>query len=147
MLWPFVLAAILLLLLLLTPLGIRIFKDDGGYVPEVIDPNQVPIIEKDNIGKPAEGTSRISFEVNHEVYIGASTGVGQMGYRNPARATQDVVVHIVSSDSELVKAGYDLTAIGVRTAEEMAASEYNASTAYTELYRSGLVQIGYAIDN
>lgn len=147
LLWPFVLAAILLLLLLLIPLGIRIFKDDGGYVPEVIDPNQVPIIEKDNIGKPAEGTSRISFEVNHEVYIGASTGVGQMGYRNPARATQDVVVHIVISDSELVKAGYDLTAIGVRTAEEMAAAEYNASTAYTELYRSGLVQIGYAIDN
>ena len=147
LLWPFILLAILLLLLLLIPLGIRLFKDDGGYVPEVIDPNQVPIVEKDNIGKPAEGTSRISFEVNHEVYIGASTGVGQMGYRNPARATQDVVVHIVISDSELVKAGYDLTAIGVRTAEEMAAAGYNADTAYTELYRSGLVQVGYAIDN
>ena len=147
LLWPFILLALLLLLLLLIPLGIRLFKDDGGYVPEVIDPNQVPIVEKDNIGKPEPGTSRISFEVNHEVYVGASSGVGQMGYRNPARATQDVVVHIVVSDSELVKAGYDLTAIGVRTAEEMAAAGYNADTAYTELYRSGLVQVGYAIDN
>ena len=142
-LWPLAFLAALLLI----PVGVRLFKDDGGYVPEVIDPNQVPIIEKDDIPKPQAGTSRISFEVNHEIYISSSTGVGQMNYKNPARATQDVVVHILVSDSELTKAGYNLSAIGVRTPEQMAAEGYDPNTSYTELYRSGLVQVGFAIDN
>ena len=73
--------------------------------------------------------------------------VGEMGYVNPSRATQDVVVRICISDSELVAAGYDLTAIGVRTAEELASAGYVPEEAFTELYRSGRIEIGYGIDN
>ena len=123
---------------------------NGGesvYTPEVIDPNQAPVRNESSVPPPAAGTSRISFELNQEVYISAATGVGEMGYVNPSRATMDAVVRICISDSELVNAGYDLASVGVRSAEEQAAEGYDPANSFTELYRSGRVQIGYAVDN
>lgn len=140
--WPLLLPLLLLLLLL------GWFK--GGneeYVPEVIDPNQAPVMEESNVPPPAAGTSRISFELNQEVYVSAATGVGEMGYVNPSRATMDAVVRICISDSELVNAGYNLASTGVRSAEEQAAEGYDPANSFTELYRTGRVQIGYAVDN
>lgn len=144
-LWPLLAipAALLILLLILL-----VRKDSGGaYVPEIIDPNQVPVINNTNVPALEPGTSRISFEVYQDIYISAVTQVGEMGYVNPARATQDVVVRLCVSDRELVRAGYDLVATGVRTAEELAASGYNPDESYTELYRSGRIQIGFGVDN
>ena len=138
-------------LLMIPMLGVLFLAWQGGgsseeYVPEILDPNQAPVVGETNVPPPAAGTSRISFELNQEVHISAETQVGEMGYVNPARATMDAVVRICISDSELVKAGYNLAATGVRTAEEQAAEGYNPDSAFTELYRSGRVQIGYAVD-
>lgn len=146
-LWPlFLLLGLLLLIALL--LALLLPKDrDEPYVPEVIDPNQVPVMDDNKVDPPEAGTSRISFEVFQEIYISETTQVGEMEYVNPARATQDVVIHICVSDSELVKAGYDLAAVGVRTEEEMASPDYDPDALYTELYRSGRIQIGYGVDN
>lgn len=140
--WPLLLAPLAVVLVLS-------WKSGGNeeYVPEIIDPNQAPVVGDNHVPPPAAGTSRISFELNQEVYISAETQVGEMGYVNPARATMDAVVHICISDSELVKAGYDLAAAGVRSAEEQAAAGYDPDSSFTELYRSGRVQIGYAVDN
>lgn len=146
-LWPLWLIPLLLLLLLALLLLLKDRSGDVGYVPEIIDPNAAPVFRPDDIPKPEAGTSRISFEVFQEIYVGAETMVGEMGYVNPARATQDVVVRICISDSELTAAGYDLTATGVRTAEELAAAGYVPEEAFTELYRSGRIEIGYGIDN
>lgn len=145
-LWPlwFIPGILLLALLMLFLLKDR---NSDVYVPEVIDPNLVPIVNKDDIPKPEAGTSRISFEVNQEVYIGEKTQVGELGYVNPSRATQDVVVRICISDSKLELAGYDLVSTGVRTVEEKAAAGYKPGEAYTELYRSGRILIGYGVDN
>jgi len=144
-LWPLLSIPLALLILFLIVLA---GKDPGGtYVPEIIDPNQVPVINHTNIPAPEPGTSRISFEVYQDIYISAITQVGEMGYVNPARATQDVVIRLCVSDSELVRAGYDLVATGVRTAEELAAPNYKPDESYTELYRSGRIQIGYGVDN
>lgn len=136
-------------ILLLALLALFVLKDhnSGAYVPEIIDPNQVPVINPNDIPKPEAGTSRISFEVNQEIYVSASTQVGAMNYVNPARATQDVVVRICISDSKLELAGYDLISTGVRTVEEKAAEGYKPGEAYTELYRSGRIKIGYGVDN
>ena len=125
-----------------------LLQDPGKdvYIPEVIDPNQVPVIAPSNISKPEAGTSRISFEVNQELYVSASTQVGTMNYVNPSRATQDVVVRICISDSKLELAGYDLIGTGVRTPAEKAAEGYKPGEAYTELYRSGRIKIGYGVD-
>ena len=140
--WPLLLPLLLLLLLLAW------FQGGGEeYVPEVIDPNQAPAKQESNVPPPPTGTSRISFELNQEVYISAETQVGEMGYVNPSRATMDAVVRICISDSELVRAGYDLAAAGVRSAEEQTAEGYDPDAAFTELYRSGRIQIGYAVDN
>ena len=145
-LWPLWLIPGILLLLLLM---LFLLKDRNSdvYVPEIIDPNLVPIVNKDDIPKPEAGTSRISFEVNQEVYIGEKTQVGALGYVNPSRATQDVVIRICISDSKLELAGYDLVSTGVRTVEEKAAEGYKPGEAYTELYRSGRIPIGYGLDN
>ena len=143
--------------LLLLPLAILAFllllfaflyePADEPYTPEVIDPNQVPVINTSPVTPPPAGTSRISFELFQEVNISASTQVGELGYVNPARATMDAVIRICISDSALTEAGYDPIAVGARTAEEMAAEDYNPDSAFTELYRSGRVQIGYGINN
>lgn len=139
--WPLLLPLLLLLLLLSWWKG-----GNEEYVPEVIDPNQAPVMDESNVPPPAAGTSRISFELNQEIYISAATQVGEMGYVNPSRATMDATVRICISDSELTKAGYDLVAAGVRSAEEQAAADYNPDNSYTMLYRSGLVKIGYGVD-
>lgn len=140
--WPLLLLPLFLLLLLAWLKG-----GESEYVPTIIDPNQAPVLDDSPVPPPAAGTSRISFELNQEVYISAATQVGEMGYVNPARATMDAVVHICISDSELVRAGYDLAAAGVRSAQEQAAEGYDPDNSFTELYRSGRVQIGYAVDN
>lgn len=147
LLWPLFLALGLLFLLSLITVTLRQQGSSDVYVPEVIDPNQVPVVNNNKVDPPQAGTSRISFEVYQEVFVSAATMVGKMEYVNPARATQDVVIHICVSDSELVKAGYDLAAAGVRTAEELADPGYDPAVAYTELYRSGRIQIGFGVDN
>lgn len=141
------------LLCLLLLLGWAALRDRDGttqddpYVPEIIDPNQRPVVNPNPVPPPPAGTNRISFEMNQKVYISASTMVGYLGYVNPARATMDVVVRICISDSELNKAGYSLVDLGLRTKDEIIAPDYNPDTAMTELYRSGRLQIGYALDN
>ena len=141
---------LLLLLLLFTWSALRDRPGthvDDPYVQEYIDPNQVPVVNTNPVAPPPAGTNRISFEMNQKVFVGVGTQVGYLGYVNPARATMDVVIRICVSDSELIKGGHDLLAIGVRTAEELSDPNYNPDTAMTELYRSGRLQIGYGLDN
>lgn len=118
-------------------------KDD--FHPEVIDPNQTPVTDTGKVDPPPAGTSRISLELNQDIYVKASTMVGQMDYVNPRRSTHDVVLRICISDEQLKKAGYDPVQVGVRTAEEIADKDYDPAKAYTELYRSGRLQIGYKL--
>lgn len=118
-------------------------KDD--YHPEIIDPNQTPVTDTGKVDPPPAGTSRISLELNQDIYIKSSTMVGQMDYVNPRRSTHDVVLRICISDEQLIKAGYDPVKIGVRTAEQVADKDYDPAKAYTELYRSGRLQIGYKL--
>ena len=120
---------------------------DDPYVPEVIDPNQVPVVNTRPVDPPPAGTNRISFEMNQKVYVSAGTQVGYLGYVNPARATMDVVIRICVSDSELLKAGHNLEVSGLRTKAELSDPNYDPDTAMTELYRSGRLQIGYGLDN
>ena len=145
---PWILAGIALLLILLslaTVILVRKLRKDP-FTPEVIDPNQTPVTaptEKNDT--PPKGTNRISLELNHIIYIKASTMVGQMDYVNPSRSTQDVVIRLCVSDAELTEAGYDLVADGIRTKKEINAPGYSAENSFTELYRSGRIQIGYKL--
>lgn len=118
-------------------------KDD--FRPAVIDPNQTPVMDTGKVDPPPAGTSRISLELNQDVYVKASTMVGQMDYVNPRRSTHDVVLRICISDEQLKKAGYDPVQVGVRTAQEIADEAYDPASSYTELYRSGRLQIGYKL--
>lgn len=129
---------------------VRKLRGDVGYTPEVIDPNQVPVTTDKTQTKDdplPSGSNRISMELNQEIYIKHSTMVGAMNYVNPPRSTQDVVIRICISDAQLIKTGYDPVACGVRTAEEVASTDYDPAKAYTTLYQSGRVKIGYQLDN
>ena len=81
-----------------------------------------------------------------EISISYQSKVGRMDYINPKRATQDVVVSLVVSDAELTAKGYDLVATGVRTQEELNAADYDPAKAYTKLYQSDRLQIGYKLE-
>lgn len=115
------------------------------YTPEVIDPNQAPVVDTGKYDPPPKGSERISVEMNQEAYFNVDTQVGLIDFVNPKRGTRDLLIHIVISDAELLRT------VGTtgRTAEEQAAleakSDYDPATSYQELYRSGLIQIGYAL--
>ena len=117
------------------------------YTPsEKIDVNQVPADDGIVVDPPPPGSNRISFNVLREISISYESKVGRMDYINPKRATQDVVISLVVSDAELINKGYDLADIGVRSAEEQNASGYDPSAAYTLLYQSDRLQIGYKLE-
>lgn len=139
----------LAVLLALIVIGSVIFikKIRGNeFNPEIIDPNQVPVTRPDKEPElPPAGTNRISLELNHDVYISATTMVGQIDYVNPHRSTQDVVIKLCVSDAELKKAGYDLIDCGIRTQAEMDAEGYIPEKSFTVLYKSQRLQIGYKL--
>ena len=120
--------------------------NSSPYGPEIIDPNQKPIVDQGEVTPPPAGSNRISFELNQTVYINVATQVGIINYVNPNRSTQDVVISILVSDAELLRV------IGKtgRTAEDQAALEaqegYDPATSYQELFRSGRLQIGYQLE-
>ncbi len=145
--WLIPCAVVLLVLLAIgTAMFIKKLTGNIGFNPEIIDPNQVPVKKPSgNTNIPPAGTNRISLELNHEVYISASTMVGQMDYVNPHRSTQDVVIRLCISDAELKKAGYDLIACGVRTQAEMDVDGYDPDKAFTVIYSSQRLQIGYKL--
>ena len=117
------------------------------YTPsEKIDVNQVPADDGIAVEPPPPGSNRISFNVLREISISYESKVGRMDYINPKRATQDVVISLVVTDAELVKKGYDLAAVGVRSAEEQKAEGYDPAAAYTVLYQSDRLQIGYKLE-
>ena len=136
----------LLLALLLIGL-ILLLKRFGGspYQQEQIDVNQVPVVDTGTYAPPPAGSERISIEMNQEAYFNVDTGVGLIDFVNPKRGTKELVIRIVISDAELKRT---IGRTG-RTAEEQAALEatdgYDANASYQELYRSGLVQIGYSL--
>ena len=129
--------------------GVVLYKKISGdisYNPEIIDPNQVPVKKpSEPEDPPPAGSNRISLELNQEVYISASTMVGQMDYINPHRSTQDVVIRLCISDAELKRAGYDPVACKVRTQKEVDAEGYDPEKSYTVLYHSQRLQIGYKL--
>ena len=140
------LAVLLALLAIGTVMLIKKLTGNVRYDPEIIDPNQVPVTKpKDDNDPPPAGTNRISLELNHEVYVSATTMVGQMDYVNPHRSTQDVVIKLCVSDAELTKAGYDLVSCKVRTQAELDAEGYDPEKSYTVLYSSQRLQIGYKL--
>jgi len=146
---PWLIPSSAVLLVLITIGAVMLVNKLTGNVefnPEIIDPNQVPVKKPEgNIDPPPAGSDRISLELNHEVTVGAKTMVGQMDYVNPHRSTQDVVIKLCVSDAELKKAGYDLIKCKVRTQEEMNAEGYDPEKAFTVLYQSQRLQIGYKL--
>jgi hypothetical protein len=115
--------------------------------PDRIDINAAPVPDDNiNVPPPPAGSNRISFEVQQEIFISYATKVGIMNYVNPRRSTQDVIVSLCVTDAELQEHGVDLVATGVRTAEEMAAANYNPAKALTTLYKSDLLPIGYKLE-
>lgn len=139
-------AALLALLTISTVMLVKKLTGNVGFNPEIIDPNQVPITKPSKKeDPPPAGTNRISLELNHDIYVRASTMVGEMDYVNPHRSTQDVVLRLCISDAELKKAGYDLVACKVRTQSEIDAEGYNPEKAYTVFYSSQRLQIGYKL--
>lgn len=140
------------LALLLAALGLgaafllRSREDTPVFYPEVIDPNQTPVVRPSGqVDPPPSGTSRISLELNHDIYVRASTMVGEMDYVNPHRSTQDVVIRLCISDAELQKAGYDPVACQARTEAETQAEGYDPEQAFTVLYQSQRLQVGYQL--
>ncbi len=145
--WLIPSAAILLVLLTVgTVMFVQKITGNVPFKPEIIDPNQVPVTKPDRQeDPPPAGTNRISLELNHEVYVSATTMVGEMDYVNPHRSTQDVVIRLCISDAELKKAGYDLIACKVRTQKELNAEGYDPEKSFTVLYSSQRLQIGYKL--
>lgn len=146
---PWLIPSTAVLLVLLTVGSVMLVQKLTGnapFKPEIIDPNQVPVPKPNQPeDPPPAGTNRISLELNHEVKVSATTMVGQMDYVNPHRSTQDVVIRLCISDAELKKAGYDLVACKVRTQKELDAEGYDPEKAFTVLYSSQRLQIGYKL--
>ena len=139
-------AVLLVLVTVASVILIQKVRNDTPFNPEIIDPNQVPVSKPDTKkDPPPAGTSRISLELNHDVYVSAETMVGQMDYVNPHRGTQDVVIRLCISDAELKKAGYDLVACKVRTQKELDAEGYDPEKNFTVIYSSQRLQIGYKL--
>jgi hypothetical protein len=117
------------------------------YTPsEKIDVNQIPADDGIVVDPPPPGSNRISFNVLREISISYETKVGRMDYINPKRATQDVVISLTITDAELTAKGIDLVAAGVRSIEEQNAEGYDPAKAYTVLYHSDRLQIGYKLE-
>lgn len=141
----FPLIGLLLALLILGLILLMRRSHEPPFVQESIDINQIPIINTEPVTPPPQGTERISIVLCEEAYFNVDTGVGLIDFENPSRGTRDLLIHIVVSDAELLRV------IGKtgRTATEQAALEakgdYDPASHYTELYRSGLIQIGHAL--
>ena len=139
-------AALLILLTVSSVMLVQKLTGNVPFTPEIIDPNQVPVPKPNQPeDPPPAGTNRISLELNHEINVSAGSMVGQMDYVNPHRSTQDVVIRLCISDAELKKAGYDLVACKVRTQKELDAEGYDPEKAFTVLYSSQRLQIGYKL--
>ena len=98
---PAMIAALLLLLIgLLLLLG---RMNETPYQPPMIDPGSAPVIEKDPVVKPAEGTSLISLNLNRDVYVNvvpdSASGrqAGVIDCHNPLRSTENIVLRILIS--------------------------------------------------
>ena len=141
---PFI--GLLLILLIIALILLMKRWGDSPYVPEVIDPNQRPVVDTGTYDPPPAGSERISIEMNQEAYFNVATQVGLIDFVNPKRGTKNLVIRIQISDAELMET------IGKtgRTAEEQeklnADPNYKPETTYQELFRSGLLEIGYALD-
>ncbi len=142
-----VLAFLLILIGLLLLLG---RMDDTPYEPIVIDPGSAPVIEKDPVEKPAPGTSLISINLNRDVYVNVTPDpasgrqAGIIDCHNPLRSTENIVLRILISDAELIAHGYATAGMSAEDyAARVAEPGYDAATAYQELFRSGLIPIGY----
>lgn len=146
LLWLIPLFGALLLLLIAGIIILILNLNKSPYTPAIIDPNGVPIVDDTPVAPPPAGSNRISFELNQEVYVNSATQVGIIDYVNPKRSTQDVVISIKVSDAELIKT------IGTtgRSKADQAALEategYEPEKTYQELYRSGLLKIGYKLE-
>ena len=141
---PFIGLFLILLIIALILLGKR--WGASPYIPEVIDPNQRPVIDHGTYDPPPAGSDRISSEMNQEAYFNVATQVGLIDFVNPKRGTKNLIVRIQISDAEL------LETIGKtgRKPEDQAKLDadpnYKPASTYQELFRSGLLEIGYALD-
>lgn len=88
----------------------------------------------------------IRFQPVFEIDIQETDMTGALEYRNRGASTLDVVILLCVSDAELIRAGYDLTACGVRTEEEMKSPDYCETEAYTVLFRSAVIRIGECLE-
>ena len=126
---------------------------DSPYHPVVIDPGSVPVIDDTPVVPPPAGTSRISINLNQEIYVNVTpdpkSGVqaGIADCVNPKRSTEDIVMSVWVSDAELIAKGIENAGF---SAEEYAlrssAEGYDATKAWQELYRSGRIPIGYQVE-
>ena len=73
------------------------------YTPEVIDPNQVPVVDNGHYDPPPAGQERISIEMNQTAYFNVDTQVGKIDFVNPKRGTRNLLIRIHVSDAELLK--------------------------------------------
>ena len=154
-LWMYIVpAAVAACLLLGTGLGIMVWKlRQSPYQPIVIDPGSVPVMDNTPIDPPPAGTSRISINLNQEFYVNVTpdpTSGVQAGIAdcvNPRRSTEDIVLSVWVSDAELIakgiaNAGFTAEEYAIRSAE----AGYDPAKAFQELYRSGRIPIGYAME-
>lgn len=154
-LWVYIVpvGGVLLLLLLLGLLLMLRNLTESPYKPIVIDPGSVPVVDNTPADPPPAGTSRISINLNQEIYVNVTpdpvSGVqaGIADYVNPKRSTQDVVLRICVSDAELIAKGIENAGF---TAEEYAirssAEGYDPAKATQELYRSGRIPVGFQME-
>lgn len=150
-LWYLVPAIVTALLLLLIGLLLLLGRmNETPYQPPIIDPGSAPVIEKDPVVKPAEGTSLISLNLNRDVYVNvvpdSASGrqAGVIDCHNPLRSTEDIVLRILISDAELIAHGFTYAGMSAEDYAARAAEPgYDAAKAYQELFRSGLIPIGY----
>lgn len=154
-LWMYIVPISLALLLLLgVGAAVMIYTlTKSPYRPVVIDPGSVPVVDNTPVVPPPAGTSRISINLNQEIYVNVTpdpkSGVqaGIADCVNPKRSTEDIVMSVWVSDAELIAKGIENAGF---TAEEYAlrssAEGYDAAKAWQELYRSGRIPIGYQVE-
>ena len=150
--WVYLLPAIIAaLILLLVGLMLLIGRmNETPYQPPVIDPGSAPVVEKDPVVKPSGGTSLISLNLNRDVYVNvvpdptSGRQAGVIDCHNPARSTETIVLRILISDAELIAHGFTYAGMSAEDYAARAAEPgYDAATAYQEMFRSGLIPIGY----
>lgn len=138
--------ALLLSLLIIALLLLMKRWGDSPYVPEVIDPNQRPVVEHGTYDPPPAGSERISIEMNQEAYFNVATQVGLIDFVNPKRGTKNLIIRIQVSDAELMETIGKTGRKPEDQAKLDADPNYNPASSYQELFRSGLLEIGYALD-